>query len=108
MMLYSPPLQAKALAASGPFYNTDPATSVSSGPYVLQEWAMDQRIVLVANPKYSGVRPFIQKLLLKFAELKTELSAYQANEVDVAANFSPDDLQGIECDPTLESDEHHR
>src|SRR3989441_1677960 len=72
MMLYSPPLQAKALAASGPFYNTDPATSASSGPYVLQEWAKDQRIVLVANPKYSGVRPYIQKLVLKFADLHTE------------------------------------
>jgi ABC-type transport system substrate-binding protein len=106
MMLYSPPLQAKALAASGPFYNTDPATSVSSGPYVLQEWAKDQRIVLVANPKYSGVRPYIQKVVLKFADLKTEFSSYQANEVDVAANFSPADLQVIDNDPALRAQYH--
>jgi len=106
MMLYSPPLQAKALAASGPFYNTDPATSVSSGPYILQEWTKDQRIVLVANPKYSGVRPFIQKVVLKFADLKTEFAAYQANEVDVAANFSPADLQVIEGDVALRAQYH--
>src|SRR2546427_12927425 len=108
MLVCAPPLQAKALAAYGPVYNTAPATSVSSGPYVLQEWAKDQRIVLVANPKYSGVRPFIQKLVLKFADLKTEFSAYQANEVDVAANFSPADLQVIENDPALRAQYHQR
>lgn len=106
MMLYSPPLQAKALAQSGPFYNTDPKTSVSSGPYVLQEWTKDQRIVLVANPKYAGVRPYIQRVVLKFADLKTEFQAYAANEVDVAANFSPADLQVIENDPALRAQYH--
>jgi peptide/nickel transport system substrate-binding protein/oligopeptide transport system substrate-binding protein len=106
MMLYSPPLQAKALAGVGPFYNTDPATSVSSGPYLLREWTKDQRMVLVANPKYSGVKPFIQQVVLKFADLKTEFQAYQANEVDVAANFSPADLQVIENDPALRAQYH--
>jgi len=106
MMLYSPPLQARALAKYGPFYNTDPKTSVSSGPYLVQEWTKDQRIVLVANPKYAGVRPYIQKVVLKFADLKTEFQAYLANEVDVAANFSPADLQVIENDPALRAQYH--
>jgi len=79
---------------------------VSSGPYILQEWTKDQRIVLVANPKYSGVRPFIEKVVLKFADLKTEFQAYQANEVDVAANFSPADLQVIQNDPALRAQYH--
>lgn len=106
MMLYSPPLQAKALAQNGPFYNTDPKTSVSSGPYLVQEWTKDQRIVLVANPKYAGVKPYIQKVVLKFADLKTEFQAYAANEVDVAANFSPADLQVIDNDPALRAQYH--
>lgn len=106
MMLYSPPLQAKALAQYGPFYNTDPKTSVSSGPYLVQEWTKDQRIVLVANPKYAGIKPYIQKVVLKFADLKTEFQAYAANEVDVAANFSPADLQVIDNDPALRAQYH--
>lgn len=106
MMLYSPPLQAKALARYGPFYNTDPKTSVSSGPYLVQEWTKDQRIVLVANPKYAGIKPYIQKVVLKFADLKTEFQAYAANEVDVAANFSPADLQVIDNDPALRAQYH--
>jgi oligopeptide transport system substrate-binding protein len=106
MMLYSQPLNARALARSGPFYNSDPKTSVSSGPYVVQEWTKDQRIVLVANPKYRGTRPYIQKIVVKFADLNTEFQAYQANEVDVAANFSPADLQIIENDPALRAQYH--
>lgn len=106
MMLYSPPLQAKALARYGPFYNTDPKTSVSSGPYLVQEWTKDQRIVLMANPKYAGIKPYIQKVVLKFADLKTEFQAYAANEVDVAANFSPADLQVIDNDPALRAQYH--
>ena len=106
MMVYSPPLNARALAKSGPFYNTDPKTSVSSGPYVLQEWTKDQQIVLVANPTYRGVRPYIQRVVLKFADLQTEFPAYLANEVDVAANFSPADLETIEKDPGLRAQYH--
>jgi ABC-type transport system substrate-binding protein len=106
MMLYSPPLQAKALAQHGPFYNTDPKTSVSSGPYLLEEWTKDQRIVLAANPKYRGAKPYIQRVVLKFGDLKTEFQAYRANEVDVAANFSPADLQVIERDAPLRAQYH--
>jgi ABC-type transport system substrate-binding protein len=106
MMLYSPPLQAGALARHGPFYNTDPRTSVSSGPYLLQEWTKDQRIVLLANPRYGGVKPYIQRVVLKFGDLKTEFQAYLANEVDVAANFSPADLQVIENDAALRAQYH--
>ena len=106
MMVYSPPLNARALAQYGPFYNTDPKTSVSSGPYVLQEWTKDQRIVLVANPTYRGVRPYIQRVVLKFADLQTEFPAYLANEVDVAANFSPADLEVIEKDPGMRAQYH--
>jgi ABC-type transport system substrate-binding protein len=106
MMLYSPPLNARALAKYGPFYNSDPKTSISSGPYVLEEWTKDQRIVLAANPKYNGIKPYITRVILKFADLKTEFQSYTANEVDVAGNFSPGDLEVIDKDPALRAQYH--
>jgi len=106
VMLYSPPLTASALAKSGPFYNTDPKTSVSSGPYVLQEWTKDQRIVLVANPTYKGPKPYLEKVVVKFGDLQTEFQAYRTNEVDVAANFSPADLEVTDKDPGLRAQYH--
>jgi len=54
MMLYSEALQKKALEAKGGLYNSDPATSVSAGPFVLKGWRKGDRVTLEANPKYKG------------------------------------------------------
>src|SRR5205823_12310799 len=52
MMLYSQGLQKKALETVGGLYNSDPATSVSDGPFILKEWRKGDRVEFVANPKY--------------------------------------------------------
>jgi ABC-type transport system substrate-binding protein len=106
-LIYSAPLNARHLAKYGPYYNNDPKTSISSGPYVLQEWAKDQRIVYVANPAYTGRKPYITKVIVTFADLNTEFQAYQNNEVDVCGNFSPADLKTIAASPAL-SAQYHR
>src|SRR3954447_24910182 len=54
MMLYSLALQRKALQEHGGLYNSDPATSVSDGPFVLKEWRKGDRAIFEANPKYRG------------------------------------------------------
>ena len=55
MLIYSWPLQAKALAAHGSgTYNLDPATCVSSGPWLLEEFSPDKRVALKPNTKYTG------------------------------------------------------
>jgi ABC-type transport system substrate-binding protein len=100
-ILYSAPLNARSLAKYGPYYNNDPKTSISSGPYILEEWTKDQRIVYVANPKYNGIKPYITRVEIKFADLNTEFDAYRNNEIDVAGNFSPAQLQVIDSDPAL-------
>ena len=44
---------------------SDPATSVSSGPFVLKEWRKGDRLIYEANPKYKGTnKPFIQKVIV--------------------------------------------
>src|SRR5438477_1917940 len=83
MMLYSDTMQKKALAAHGGLYNSDPATSVSSGPFVLKEWKKGDRLVFEANPKYKGTnKPFIQKIIVIGAAPATDFASYQANEID--------------------------
>jgi len=65
MLLYSWPLQKKALEAHGGLYNSDVATTVSSGPFVLKEWIKGDRLIYEANPKYKGTnKPFIQKIVV--------------------------------------------
>src|SRR3954468_17164895 len=82
MMLYSNTMQKKALEAHGGLYNSDPATSVSSGPFILKEWHKGDRLIYEANPKYKGTnKPFIQKVVSIGAAPSTAFAAYQAGEI---------------------------
>jgi ABC-type transport system substrate-binding protein len=94
MMLYSNPLSAKALEESGPLYNSDPATSVSSGPFMLSEWVLDQRIVFLKNPDYTGTLQVpVERVVIKLADLSTWFSMYQNDEIDFMEGPAPADLQ---------------
>jgi len=50
-------LQKAALEKYGPYYNNDPKTSVSAGPFMLESIEPGNQITLVANPNYKGFRP---------------------------------------------------
>lgn len=109
MMLYSMPLQQKALETRGGLYNSEVETSISSGPFVLKEWRKGERLVYEANPKYRGTnKPFIQKMIAVGAAPDTDFVAYQAKEVDfvAGANLSPADNEIIAADPALAADVH--
>ncbi len=105
MVIYSNAMQKKALETVGGLYNSDPATSVSSGPYKLVEWTRDQRIVYEINPDYKGTNvPYIQKIIVVGYGQGTQLAAYQANEIDFvwgSGILSPADLEIIFNDPEL-------
>ncbi|MBO0885652.1 MAG: peptide ABC transporter substrate-binding protein, partial [Mycobacterium sp.] len=109
MMLYSQSLQKKALQEHGGLYNSDPATSVSDGPFVLQEWRKGDRVILAANPKYKGTnKPYIQKVVAIGMATNAMLAAYQAGEIDfvAGANLGPADNDLIAADPTLSQQVH--
>jgi ABC-type oligopeptide transport system substrate-binding subunit len=109
MLLYSMPLQKKALEAHGGLYNSDPATSVSSGPFILKEWRKGDRLIYEANPKYKGTnKPFIQKVVVIGAAPSTDFAAYQAGEIDFVAgpNLSPADNDIVSADPQLSKEFH--
>ncbi|MBP6440642.1 MAG: peptide ABC transporter substrate-binding protein [Caldilineaceae bacterium] len=106
MLVYSGPMQKAALEAHGPFYNSDVATSVTSGPYKLTEWTKDVRLVYEINPDYKGTNvPYLEKLIIVPSSQGTQVAAYQNNEYDfVWGNqgvLSTADLEVIQADPDL-------
>jgi len=106
-MLYSTPLQKKALEAHGGLYNNDPATSVSSGPFILTEFRKGERLVYEANPKYRGSnKPYIQKLISIGAKPETFFVGYQSGEVDYVPGFylQTADNEIIAADPELQQE----
>jgi len=59
---------------------------VGSGPYVFDQWEPNQRVVLRANPDYTGERPgFAGVVLRPIEELKTAQLALRAGELDFTA-----------------------
>jgi len=104
MMQFSYVLQKKALQKHGPLYNSNVATSVSAGPFMLDVLEPGQRIELVANPHYRGYRPpRLQRLIAEYRSPDTFFLAFQNGEVDrVQSNWlSPADYSIIQSDPTL-------
>ncbi|HNP71772.1 MAG TPA: peptide ABC transporter substrate-binding protein, partial [Kouleothrix sp.] len=109
MMLYSQALQKKALEAHGGLYNSDVATSVSAGPYILKEWRKGDRVIYEANPKYKGKnKPFIQKVISIGSAPSTDFAAYQNGEIDFigGGNLSPADNDIIAADTALSKEVH--
>ncbi len=104
MMKFGWTLQKAALEKYGPLYNSDPATHVSSGPFVLETFEPGKTITLVANETYKGYRPpRVKQLVGIYMDPGTEFAAFQNGEVDSVGyeSLSPADLELVLQDPVL-------
>src|SRR5207248_7537120 len=101
-LLYSWPLSAAGLAKYGTgVFNTNPATSISSGPWVLEEWSPDKRVVLAPNKVYQGeITPYIQRLYANIIKGGNDFQRFQAGEIDSVEVFGPD-VKVAQNDPKL-------
>jgi peptide/nickel transport system substrate-binding protein len=65
--------------------NVKPAAIWSNGPYMISEITPTKQTVLVANPKYKGPKPYLDKITIKWiTDASQEPQALQNGEVDVA------------------------
>lgn len=68
-------------AAYGDSFTTNP---VSSGPYCLVQYDVDQQFILEANKNYYGAAPGISRVVfIKMADPDTRLMAAQSGQVDI-------------------------
>jgi peptide/nickel transport system substrate-binding protein/oligopeptide transport system substrate-binding protein len=100
-LLYSTPLSAAALDEHGPLYNTNPETQVSSGPFKLEEWARDERIVYTRNETFTEYDVMLEKIIIKIAAPSTAFTLYEADQIDYMVRPAPAELQIMESDPEL-------
>jgi peptide/nickel transport system substrate-binding protein/oligopeptide transport system substrate-binding protein len=107
MLLYSNPLSAAGLAANGSLYNTDPATAISAGPYILSEWVPDQHIIYVRNEAYTGTLPgLVNQVTIKLASKDNYFAMYQANEIDFMRHPAPAAIEIMMADEATASEVH--
>jgi ABC-type transport system substrate-binding protein len=105
-LFFWPPLQAAALEATGSAdYQLDPATSVSSGPFILKEFVAGERVVIEANPTYNGPRqPMLREVRGIFGDaLNGSFLAFQNYDIDTVGyeRLAPADFEIINADPVL-------
>lgn len=63
---------------------TEAGNLVSNGPFVLSEWAHEQRLVLTPNPNYYGEKAKLQRLVVNIIpEDAGAYAAYLAGDLDV-------------------------
>lgn len=99
LFLFAMPLQAKALAAHGPAYNSNPATCVSCGPFIVKEFS-PTRIEIVANPKAADdIKPFLERMIA--VPFPDAFQAYQANQLDYATVGNAAQVDAVLNDPQL-------
>jgi peptide/nickel transport system substrate-binding protein/oligopeptide transport system substrate-binding protein len=107
MLLYSNPLSKAGLETTGPLYNTNPETAISSGPYILGEWLKDQQITYVRNEAYTGtLKPMINRVVIKLASPDAYFTMYQNNEIDFMQNPPPAALTLMQQDEATAKEIH--
>jgi ABC-type oligopeptide transport system substrate-binding subunit len=93
-MLYSLPLSKAALESTGPLYNTNPETAVSSGPFILSEWLPNEQITYVRNESYAGkLQVPVEKVICKLTAVTNYFTLYETDEIDYMENPSPAELK---------------
>ena len=98
-------MQKNALETHGPYYNNDPATSVSAGPFMLESIEPGNEIVLVANPNYKGFRqPRLSKIIVTYmntVDLFCGLPEWRNRPDSAMRRLTPADFETVLNDPVL-------
>ena len=87
---------------------TDAGNAVSNGPFKIDSWQHDAQMTLSRNDSYWGQKPTLSKIAITITAdpLKTDLTAYENSELDLAYGPWPSDIDRIQKDATLGKELH--
>jgi peptide/nickel transport system substrate-binding protein len=75
---------------------------VCAGAYRLAEWVPDDHLSLERFDGYWGVRPSVDRIVVKpIPNGATRAAALRSGEIDLAVNLPPDELQAVRQNPRL-------
>jgi peptide/nickel transport system substrate-binding protein len=74
--------------------------SLGTGPYILDRWARDSEIRLVANPNYWRGKPTFDSVVFKYvADATAQAQLLRRGDADFAMNLDPDTAKQLEGAP---------
>lgn len=91
-----------AIEELGDDFNLQP---VGAGPFVVDEWSVDDQLVMSANPDYwQEDRPYLDELVFRpLSDFQTRFASVRSGDVDITYDIGyPAELEEAESDPNLE------
>jgi len=90
-------------AAIEKYGNDLPRRPVGTGPFKLNEWLPNERLVVAKNPTYWGTPVKLDQVTFRpFPEEATRLLSFQAGELDVIQDPVPSSVKQLEADPRFQ------
>jgi len=72
--------------------------TVAAGPYMIKEWVAGDHMTLVPNPNWSGDKPQIDQINIKFVpDPETALAALKTGDVDLNPDFAESDIDTLKA-----------
>jgi ABC-type transport system substrate-binding protein len=96
----------------GDDWSLDPATALSSGPFLLESWDKGRQVVFSKNPNYRGPSAaYWQQIVYLIGADEAVFPAYENGEIDLIERgyeqvISPADQARIMSDPALSAQVH--
>ncbi len=99
------PVREDVVAKNPEGWSADPAITVSNGPFVVKEYKVGDRIVLVPNKNYwkADQTKLTQIDAMMIVDQSTALTAYEANELDLIDSMPVSEIPKLIAeDPTFQ------
>ena len=75
---------------------------IGTGPFMLEEWLKDERVVLTANPDYWGGTPGVSTLIFRpIPEGSARVAALEAGDIDFSIDIPLDAWDRVSNSPNL-------
>jgi len=72
--------------------------TAAAGPYMIKEWVAGDHMTLIPNPYWSGAKPTIDQINIKFVpDPETALAALKTGDVDLNPDFAESDIDTIKA-----------
>lgn len=70
--------------------------SQGSGPYMVKSYDPSNKVVLTANPNYSGTKPKHSRVVIRNVKGSTQKTNIQSGDSNLALNLSPDQISDLD------------
>ena len=98
------PVNEKALAANGDGYATEAKKSIYNGPFIIEKWVHNNKVVMKKNPNYwDAANVKIETVVYKIIpDNNSALNAFNNKEVDVTS-ITSEQAKGFKDNPKMVS-----